>query len=264
MDLGLHGRVAWVLGGSSGLGRASASSLSSEGARVAVSARRAEPLAQAASGIEHRTGNECVAVPLDVADGDAIEPAARAVEQRLGPIDVLVANAGGPPPGSFARLSDEQMDDAVALTLRSAWLLAKAVAPGMKQRGSGCIVFITSSSTKEIIPALLLSNMLRPAVVGLAKTLSKELGGHGIRVVCAAPGTIETPRLQSLDESRAERTGRPLEDIRSAAHAGIPLGRYGRPEEFGDVVAFLASERASYVTGVSVVVDGGALHGLLS
>jgi 3-oxoacyl-[acyl-carrier protein] reductase len=263
MDLGLEGKVAWVLGASSGLGRATAAALAREGAHVAVSARRDELVEGLASELESAAGRS-LAVPLDVTDGDAIAAAADRIASDLGPVDVLVSNAGGPPPGGFEDLGEDELCAAFTLTTASAWRLAKAVVPSMKQRGSGCIIFLTSASTKEVIANLLLSNMMRAAVVGLAKTLSKELGPHGVRVLCVAPGRIETDRLRSLDEVAASRSGRSLEEVSRAAQAQIPLGRYGAPEEFGDVVAFLASERASYVTGITVAVDGGALQGILS
>jgi 3-oxoacyl-[acyl-carrier protein] reductase len=249
VDLGLKEKVAWVLGGSSGLGRASAQALAGEGAYVAISARDKGKLEEAASEIDSHTEGRCVAVPLDVTDEKKIETAAAEVAAGLGPVEILVANAGGPPTGTFEDFDDGALRDAFVLTTASAWRLAGAVIPSMKQRGAGVIVFITSSSSKEIIPGLLLSNMMRPAVVGMAKTLSKELGGHGIRALCVAPGRIETPRTEALGHSGVD---------------AIPLGRLGQPRELGDVVAFLASPRASYVTGVSVLVDGGAANGLLS
>jgi 3-oxoacyl-[acyl-carrier protein] reductase len=264
MDLGLAGKVAWVLGGSSGLGRGSAESLAWEGAAVAISARDPERLETATTEIGEKTGGRVVAVPLDVSNGDAIAPAHERVVAELGPVDILVANAGGPAPGNFEATDTATLDAAFQLTLRSAWLLAKAVQPGMAERGAGVIAFITSGSTKEPIPGLLLSNMLRPAVVGMAKTLSKELGPRGIRVLCVAPGRIDTPRVQSLDKIRADAAGTSVEDAARESTSAIPLGRYGTPEEFGDVMAFMCSDRASYVTGTSVVVDGGQLDGLLS
>jgi 3-oxoacyl-[acyl-carrier protein] reductase len=177
---------------------------------------------------------------------------------------VLVSNGGGPPPGGFGDFDDDGLFDAFKLTTASAWRLAKAVTPSMRERGSGCLLFLTSGSTKEVILNLLLSNMMRAAVVAMAKTISKELGPEGIRVLCVAPGRIETPRLVQLDEAAAEKSGKDVEEIRSSLVSTIPLGRYGDPEEFGDVVAWLASERASYLSGVSVSVDGGALNGVLS
>jgi 3-oxoacyl-[acyl-carrier protein] reductase len=263
VDLGIEGRVAWVLGASSGLGRACATALVAEGARVAVSARREELLNEIAADLSS-PGGECAAVPVDVTDRASIVAGHRAVTSELGPVDILVANAGGPPPGGFEGVDDAQLEQAFALTTASAWHLAHLVVPAMKERGSGCIVFVTSSATKEIIPTLLLSNMMRAAVVGLAKTMSKELGPHGIRVLCVAPGRIDTARVQSLDEGTAESSGRSPQEVRTASESQIPLQRYGEPREFGEVVAFLASERASYVTGITVAVDGGALNGILS
>jgi 3-oxoacyl-[acyl-carrier protein] reductase len=264
VDLGLKGKTAWVLGGSSGLGRAAAASLAGEGAAVAISARRKDALEAAAKEIENQSGSRCIAVPLDVGDSTAIPGAVETVAAEIGPVDVLVANAGGPPPGLFEDVDDDTMRAAFELTASSAWHLAKAVVPDMKEKGSGCIIFLTSSSTKEVLPNLLLSNMMRAAVVGMAKTMSKELGPHSIRVLCVAPGRHLTPRVEQLDANAASKDSKTIQDVRSENSAVIALGRYGRPEEFGDVVAFLASERASYVTGTSVSVDGGVLNGLLS
>jgi 3-oxoacyl-[acyl-carrier protein] reductase len=264
VDLGLKGKTAWVLGGSSGLGRAVAASLAREGAVVAVSARTKDALEAVAKEIENGSGSRCIAVPLDVGDATAIPGAMETVATEIGPVDILVANAGGPPPGPFEDVDDDTMRAAFELTAASAWHLAKAVVPAMKEQGSGCIIFLTSYSTKEVIPNLLLSNMMRAAVVGMAKTMSKELGPLGIRVLCVAPGRHHTPRVQQLDTNTASKTNKTIQEVRSENSAVIALGRYGRPEEFGDVVAFLASERASYVTGTSVSIDGGVLDGLLS
>lgn len=264
MDLELDDKVAWVLGGSSGLGRASAASLAREGAAVALSARAEQQLTTAAASIEEESGSRCLALPLDVTDAPAIPAAARRISAELGPIDVLVANAGGPPAGSFTSFDDDALQGAFELTTASAWRLAHAVVPSMRERGSGVIIFITSSSTKEVIEALLFSNMMRAAVVGMAKTMSKELAPDGIRVLCVAPGRIETPRVNALDELQAQSSSRTVDEVRESSRSKIPLGRYGEPREFGDVVAFLASRRASYVTGTSVVVDGGLLNGIVS
>jgi 3-oxoacyl-[acyl-carrier protein] reductase len=264
LDLGLGGKVAWVTGASSGLGRATAAALAAEGAAVALSARRREPLEQAASDVATSAGSRCLAVPLDVSDPAAVTDAHEQVVASLGEVDVLVANAGGPPPGRFADLDTGALASGFDLTVRSAWSLAKAVVPGMTRRRAGCLVFLTSSSTKEVIAGLMLSNMMRAAVVGMAKTLSKELGPQGIRVVCVAPGRIQTTRLESLDEAAAKRDGIAIDEVRARNQSQVPLGRYGRPAEFGAVVAFLASEKASYVTGTSVVVDGGLLNGILA
>lgn len=264
MDLGIQGRVAWVHGGSSGLGRASAEALAREGAQVVVSARDPARLEKAAADIGSASGSRCIAVPLDVSDAASIPEAHDRVASELGPVDILVANSGGPPPGAFDSVTDEQMDDAVDLLIRSAWYLTRAVLPSMRERGRGVLMYVTSSSTKEVIDGLLLSNMMRAAVVGMAKTISKEVGPEGIRVVGLVPGRIRTPRVESLDQNRADRSGRRVEEVERASQAEIPLRRYGKPSEFGDVVAFLASDRASYMTGTSVVIDGGLLSGILT
>jgi 3-oxoacyl-[acyl-carrier protein] reductase len=263
LDLGLKDKVAWVHGASSGLGLATAAALAREGARVAISARRADVLGRLAGELGE-IGPEVIAVPVDVRDPDAITDGATRVRARLGPVEILIANAGGPPPGGFDAFDEDAVLDAFTLTTMSAWRLAKAVVDDMRSTGRGVIIFLTSGSTKEVVPSLLLSNMMRPAVVGLAKTLSKELGPQGIRVLCAAPGRIATPRLIELDEAAAARTGRSVDEVKEANVAAIPLGRYGAPEEFGEVVAFLSSERASFVSGVSVSIDGAALNGLLA
>jgi 3-oxoacyl-[acyl-carrier protein] reductase len=264
VELGLKDKVAWVLGASSGLGRAAAQSLAGEGARIAISARNPAPLEQAAAEIGTETQAVCRAYPLDVTNSGAIYEVHEALATDLGPVNILVANAGGPPSGTFDSLGQEQLRAAFELTLASAWHLAKAVRPGMEQAGGGSIIFITSTSVKEPIPNLLLSNTIRPAVVGMAKTMSQELGPAGIRVCCVAPGRIDTPRVDELDEVAAQQSGKTVAELRAARESTIPIGRHGRPEEIGDVVAFLASERASYMTGITVAVDGGALRGLLS
>lgn len=264
MDLGLKGKVCWVNGASSGLGFASAMSLAREGAVIALSSRGGDKLTTAAAEIAEQTGAKVVAVPADVSELSSISNAHDHIRAELGPVDVLVANGGGPPHGGFDDFDDQQLFDAFSLTTASAWRLAKAVVPDMRSTGGGVIEFITSSSTKEVIGGLLLSNMMRAAVVGMAKTLSKELAADGIRVVCLTPGRIETDRVLQLDEARAKATGVDLKDVRSTSERAIPLGRYGSIGEFGDVVAFVASERATYITGTSVVVDGGMLNGILS
>jgi len=257
MELGLEGKVAWVTGGSAGIGYACAHALAAEGARVAVSARDPERLARAAGRIHDETGNECMAVELDVNDGGAIARAAGEVSSSLGPIDVMVSNAGGPPPGTFLELSDTDLEDGLRLTTTSAWRLAASVVPSMKERGGGCLIFITSSSTKEVIDGLLLSNTARAAVVGMSKTLSRELGPHGIRSICVAPGRVSTDRSAALDRKLGEAAGISEAESRARRENRIPLGRYADPAEIGSIVAFLASAKASYLTGVTVLVDGG-------
>ena len=259
MDTGLGGKVAWVTGASAGLGLGSARSLAREGARVAVSARDADRLSRVAGEIG------ALPVPCDVSVPEEVVAAARQVRGDLGPIDVLVANPGsGPPPGPFVDVDEATMRAAFESLIASAWNLTKAALPDMLERERGVIVYVTSASTKEILGNLLLSNMMRPAVVGMAKTLSKEVGPRGVRVLCAAPGRYATDRVDFLDRSIAQATGRDQDEVRASMAERIPLRRYGESEEFGDLVAFLASERASFLTGISVAADGGALDGLLS
>jgi 3-oxoacyl-[acyl-carrier protein] reductase len=260
MDLGLEGKRAWVLGASSGLGRATAARLAAEGASVAISSRTEENLRAVAGAI----GGAAV-VPLDVSAGRAaIEAAAERVASELGGIDIVVSNHGGPPVGRFDDIDDDTFVAAFQLVLASAWRVTKAAVPHLRRAGGGVIVYVTSSSTKEIIPNLLLSNTMRTGVVGMMKTLSHELAGDGIRLLCAAPGRIATERVLSLDTFSAERQGITPAEARQAAERDIPLGRYGEAEEFGDVVAFACSARASYVSGTTLLVDGAKLVGVSS
>ena len=256
MDLGLKDKVAWVLGASSGLGKASAQVLAAEGARVAMSARDEANLAAAAQEVGGHP------YPLDVMDADAIAATARKIEDELGGFDILVANAGGPKPGTFDGFDDDALYEAFTLTTASAWRTTKAVLPSMRSRGGGAIVYITSITTKEIVDGLLFSNMMRAAVVGMMKTLARELAEDNIRVVCAAPGHHDTPRVQQLDEARSKAEGVPVAQIRERMAKTIPTGRLGEPIEFGNAVAFLASDAASFINGVTLTVDGGQLRSL--
>lgn len=263
VNLELGGRVAWVLGASSGLGFAAASSLAREGASVALSARTVPPLDAAAESIREG-GGRAVAVALDVTDAPAIATAHDRVVEELGPVDVVFVNSGGPPPARFEDLGEPELYGAFELLVGSAWRITKAVLPAMLDKGRGCIVFNTSWAVKEVIDNLLLSNMMRASVTAMAKTLSRELGPRGVRVVVVAPGRFDTPRLRELDEANAAATGLPLDEVVATSHRSIPLQRYGHPAELGDLVAFLASDRASYLTGITVLADGGMLRGVFS
>jgi 3-oxoacyl-[acyl-carrier protein] reductase len=204
-------------------------------------------------------------IPLDVTCGkQAIEEACEAAVGKLGGLDILISNHGGPPPGTADDIDDETFVRGFELVLGSAYRLSKAALPHLRQAGAGVIVYITSLSTKEVVPNLLLSNTMRAGVVGMMKTLSRELAADGIRVLCAAPGRFSTDRVASLDTLAAQQQGKTPGEIRTANEAAIPTGRYGDPREFGDVVAFLCSERASYMSGCTVVIDGGKLWGVQS
>lgn len=262
MDLGLEGRVAAVAAASAGLGKAVAAALAAEGARVALCSRVLDRASAAADEIAAATGADTLAIQADVA---LPEDAARFVAETAawgGRLDVLVTNAGGPPPGTFDELSDEQWQRAFELNLLSAVRLVRAAAPHMRANGWGRVVMIVSTSVKAPIPGLLLSNSVRAGVVGLAKTLATELAPENILVNCILPGRLDTDRVRSLDADRARRTGRSVEETRAQQEAGIPLARYGEPRELADLAAFLASERASYITGTAIQVDGGALPSL--
>lgn len=263
MDLGLSGRVALVTAASKGLGRAVALALAQEGADVAICSRDEGQIREAAEEIREATGVRVLARVADVSRKEDIDALIAAVRTEYGRIDILVSNSGGPPPGRFLELDDEAWRKAVDLLLMSAVRLARGVLPGMQERGWGRILFITSGSVKQPIQNLILSNSIRAAVTGMAKTLAGEVGRHGITVNCLAPGRIDTERVRSLDENTAARTGRTPAEVRAALEAAIPLGRYGHVNEFGRVAAFLCSEAASYITGSTVVVDGGNINTLL-
>jgi 3-oxoacyl-[acyl-carrier protein] reductase len=247
MDLGIEGKVALVTGGSAGIGLAAAKSLAREGCDVCVSARNPERLADAVVELQE-FGRVVHAVLADVEDPEAAERVVRETRDVLGPVDILVANAGGPPPGRFVDASMADWELAIQRNLLGTVRLARAVLPEMRERGWGRIVTITSRSAREALDGLALSNSTRSAVAGLVRTLAREVGGDGVLVNNVMPGSIDTERLRDLvggEEELAERA------------SAVPLGRIGRPEEVGDVVAFLASARASYMNGVSVLVDGG-------
>jgi 3-oxoacyl-[acyl-carrier protein] reductase len=263
MDLGLKGRVAIVAAASKGLGRAVAETLAREGAEVAICARSTANLDVAVDSIRKATGREVFHQELDVTNPQAVRDFVAAVEKRFGSVDICVTNAGGPPSKKFLDISLDEWRAAVDLTLMSAVYFAREVLPRMRKRGWGRLLAITSVSVKQPIDNLLLSNSIRAAVTGLMRTLANEFGPSGITVNCICPGYTLTERLDELIGVQAKNAGLDREKILERLNSQVPLGRIGKPEEFAAMVAFLASERASYINGCSIPVDGGWVKSLL-
>jgi 3-oxoacyl-[acyl-carrier protein] reductase len=256
VDLGLAGKVALVTGSTSGLGLASAKALAAEGVSVAICGRRAD-LAER----EAKAMGNAIGLHADITDPDAPKRLVDATVDAFGPIDILVGSTGGPTPGTAIDTPADAYDGALDLLVKPMVRLSHLVVPSMREHGYGRIVFVTSSTIREPAPMLVLSNSVRMAVHGFAKSLAYQVAADGITVNCVLPGRIATDRVASLDEATAEATGRTIEEVRDTARRGIPLRRYGEPAEFGAVVAFLCSQQAAYVTGAAIPVDGGALHG---
>ena len=263
MDLGIAGKAALVTASSKGLGRAVAEELAREGVRLAICSRDASRIAEVAEAIAADSGASVIGLRADVSRPDEVKGLIADVTGRLGGLDILVTNAGGPPSGTFETITDNDWENAYRLNLASVVEMCRAVVPHMKEKGWGRIVNITSIAVKEPVDGLMLSNSLRAAVVGFAKTLSREVASHNILVNNVCPGFTMTERVVQLSEATAERRGIRPEDVLKEWEATIPLGRIGTPREFASLVAFLASERASYITGTTIQVDGGAVRGLL-
>jgi 3-oxoacyl-[acyl-carrier protein] reductase len=262
LDLGLQGRVAIVAAASKGLGRAVAEELAREGASVAICARTASELEEAAAQIQKATGRDVFHQSVDVMNPDAISNFVSAVEERFGRLDICVTNSGGPPSKMFVDTRPEDWRAAVELLLMSTVFFAKEALPRMQKKKWGRFITITSSAAKQPVDGLLLSNSIRAAVTGLARTLANEFAAHGITVNNVCPGYTRTTRLDNLASSISGRTGAQAESVFADWAHQIPAGRIGTPQEFAAVVTFLASERASYVNGTSVAVDGGMIRSL--
>jgi 3-oxoacyl-[acyl-carrier protein] reductase len=262
MDLGLTKSVALVTASSKGLGRATALQLAREGARVVLCARGKDALEATRDDIA-ALGAEVLALPADVSAPEAPEALVAAALKRFGQLDILVANAGGPPPGEFLSFDESAWEAAIQLTLMSFVRLCRAAIPALRKSSQGSILACTSITVKQPLPNLVLSNSLRLAVIGLVKTLADELGPEGVRVNAICPGSTRTDRIEQLLADRAERNGTSVEDEAHKMAAEIPLGRIGDPAEFGRVAAFLVSPAASFVNGVSLLVDGGAYRGAM-
>ena len=263
MELGLKNKVAVVGASSKGLGRAIAHGLAEEGATVVVCARNAEPLEVTAAEIRKNTSSEVMSIPADVSNPHDVENLVQASIEHFGGIDILVNNAGGPKDGRFDDLDVTDYQDAVNLNLMSTINLTRAVVPSMRARGGGRIINLTSVSVKQPVEGLMLSNMARTGVIGFAKTLATELAPENILINNVCPGIIFTDRIQQLATIRAEEAGITFDEAIENMTQNIPLGRIGNPQEFANLVVFLASERASYITGTTIQVDGGMIKGLL-
>jgi len=262
MDFGLKGKVALAAASSEGIGRAVAELLAAEGADLVICSRREGPLQEALEDLE-RHGGRVVAVQADLTDPAQVKGLVKAGIEAYGRIDVLVTNTGGPPAGPFESHSPEVWERAVRQNLFSVLNLVREVLPGMRERGWGRIINITSIAVKQPSDNLILSNSVRAAVTGFARTLATETAADGITVNNVMPGFTRTERLTELAEKRAEIKGVTPEDIWDIWHREIPMNRVGEPRELAAMVAFLASEQASYITAQSVAVDGGWIKSLL-
>jgi 3-oxoacyl-[acyl-carrier protein] reductase len=263
MDLQLRDRCAIVCAASKGLGRATALALAREGARVAICARTAATLQDAAGEIRGATGATVVPIIADVSRADDVQRLVDESAGALGAIDILVTNTGGPASGPFMGFTDADWHAAIDSVLMSVVRLSRAVVPHMRQRGGGRIINITSISAKQPVEGLVLSNALRAAITGLSRTIANELAGDNILVNCVAPGYTKTDRVVELAAAAAAREGVTAGEVQQRTENAIPLRRLASPEEFANVVAFLASGRASYVTGTTLQIDGGYVRGLL-
>lgn len=258
MDLGLKGRTALVLGAGGGLGGAIAKALAAEGAKLALADISAEGLKRIEGEVK-ALGVEAMAIEWDLADLAAIDEHVKRIEEKLGPVQVLVNNTGGPPPTPASGQDPALWAKHFNAMVLSVIALTDRVLPGMKAAKWGRVITSTSSGVVAPIPNLGISNALRSTLVGWSKTLSREVARDGITVNIVLPGRVATDRIKFLDEQKAKREGRAVEEISAESTGSIPAGRYGKPEEYGDVVAFLASARASYVNGSVIRVDGGLI-----
>jgi len=262
VDLGLKGRSVIVAGSSEGMGRSTAEAFAAEGARVAICARTEAKLERAAAEIRAKTGADVFAMALDVSQAEAVQKFVAAVAERFGGVDVCVANAAGPPARNFFTATNDDWRLAFEMNFMSAVHFARETIPWMQKKKWGRFITLTSVSVKQPIPDLILSNAVRAGVVGLVKSLANEFGKDGITVNNVGPGYTATERLKSLAATRALAAGVKPEDFYEKWAADTPLKRIARPEEVADAIVWLASERASYITGQTLLVDGGSYRGL--
>ena len=262
MELGLKDKCALVMASSSGLGKAIAAEMAREGANVMLFSPFAEQLAEAQEDIYKETGRKPAVFTGSITAPGDIKALVKETADKFGPVYALVNNTGGPKPGPFDAFDDAAWQEAYELCLLSYIRTIREVLPQMRENGGGRILCYTSSSVKAVLDNLILSNTFRMGVVGLAKTLSQELGRDNILVNVIAPGRIGTARIDQLDKIRAEKAGISVEELQKKAFAGIPLGRYGKPEEYGKLAAFLCAPSNTFITGQTVLVDGGMVKAI--
>ena len=262
MNLNLENRVAAVAAGSAGLGFASALTLAQEGCKVGICARRPEKLEEAAQAIRDQTGAEVFALSLDMSDKAAPRRFVAEVAAHFGQLDILVANAGGPPSGPFDQMTDDQWEVAVQQNMLSTTRMFHEALPHVVKSDQGRLIAITSVSAKQPIESLVLSNATRAAVHGVVKTLSQEIAAKGVTVNAVCPGVTRTDRITQLAQQAADRDGISLEEAFEARAASVPMGRLGEAMEFGAAVTFLCSKQAAFISGVALLVDGGQFAGL--
>ena len=261
MEFGLKGKVALVTAASKGIGYGVAKILAAEGCKVVVSSRKTDSISRARDQIIRETGNRDVySVNADLTVKEDIDQLVKSAAAKFGPVDILAYNTGPPKPGTFNELSEADWDDSVKLLLMSAVWLARRVLPGMERKKWGRLVFIASTTLRQPIPNLVLSNTVRLSLAGLSKSLSTEFGGKGITSNGIMQGYILTDRQREIAADRSRRTGNSLDEAMKQALLDVPIGRYGTPEEVGYLVAFLASDKASYITGTMIPIDGGMIR----
>lgn len=263
MDMGLKGKVAFIAGGSQGLGEAVAMEMGKEGAKLAICALDDPELPKAVEKIKQSTGAEIIGIPADLTDSEQAKAFVRGGIEHYGTVDILVNNAGGPPSKTFLEIDDELWLFGVRLNLMSTIIMTREAIPKMIEKRWGRVINMTSISVKQPIDGLILSNTVRSGVIGMAKTLSNELAPHNITVNNVCPGYTMTERVRSLARVTAEKEGTTPEAVIRRWESSVPMGRLGTPEEFAALVTFLASERAGYITGASIQIDGGYYKGIM-
>ena len=263
MDLGLKGKVAFVAGGSQGLGKAVAMEMSREGAKIAICALDDPELPKAVEEIRLATGGEIIGIPANLSEAEQARDFIRKGIEYFGTVNILVNNAGGPPDRTFLEVDDDQWDLGIRLNLLSTIIMTREVVPIMMEKRWGRIINMTSISVKQPIDGLILSNTVRSGVIGFAKTLSNELAPFNVTVNNVCPGYTMTERVRKLSVDVAKKRGTTPEAVIKSWESLIPMGRLGTPEEFADLVTFLASERSGFITGASIQIDGGYYKGIM-